>query len=140
MRIHQLSTEIRPRLSTDQPFKTNVRFADFFIDGKSLYQRFEKYDLVPSLGWGRIEYQKEMIQYFLLQKPHSLLWYRTPILVCPECADLECGFLSAKLEKRGDLIIWSDFFKDHYAIKIDIGPFYFKWEPYTKVIQSTLTG
>lgn len=138
MRFNHLSTEIRQLFSTDEPHRTNVKFSDFLIDGKSLHQRLEKYDLVPSLGWGTRKSQKEMISFFLLQKPHSMLWYRTPILVCPECGDLECGFISAKLERRGNMVIWSDFFKDHYQFKINIGPFYFRWDQYSAVIKSTL--
>lgn len=140
MRFHQLSTEVRQRYAIEEPDRTNVKFVDFIIDGSSLHQRLRKYDLLPSLGWGRREYQIEMISYFLLQKPHPLLWYRTPILVCSECADLECGFISAKIERIENLVIWSDFYKDNYQFKINIGPFYFRWDEYSRVIQSTLSG
>lgn len=119
------------------PIVTNITFNDFIIDGYSLYERLEKYDLVPSLGWGSKEYQEEMIRLFLLQEPHTLLWYRVPLFVCPECGDLECGFISAKLERKNNLVIWRDFYKDHYQFKINIGPFYFRWEHYRKVIAST---
>lgn len=140
MRFHRLSTKVRQRSAIEEPDRTNVKFVDFIIDGGSLHQRLRKYDLLPSLGWGPREYQLEMISYFLLQKPHPLLWYRTPILVCPECADLECGFISAKIERIENLVIWSDFYKDNYQFKINIGPFYFRWDEYSRVIQSTLSG
>lgn len=100
MQFHHLSTEVRQRFTTDEPHRTNVKFSDFIVDGYSLHKRLENYDLVPSLGDGTKEYQEEMISYFLLQKPHPLLWYRAPILVCRECADLGCGFISAKLDRK----------------------------------------
>ena len=140
MQFHHLSTEVRQRFTTDEPHLQNVKFSDFIIDGYSLHKRLEKYELVPSLGDGTKEYQEEMISYFLLQKPHPLLWYRAPILVCPECADLGCGFISAKLDRRDNLVIWSDFYKDNYQSKINIGPFYFRWDQYCEVIKSTLTN
>lgn len=74
----------------------NTTFADLIIDGKSLYQMLKRHDLVPALGWGTEENQRQMIQYFLLKEPHEYLYYRLPILVCPWCGDEECGYISVK--------------------------------------------
>jgi hypothetical protein len=119
-----------------------VEFTDFIIDGISLYQRLKKYDLIPSLGWGTVEFQRDMIMYFLLEKPHELLWYRIPILICSHCGDLECGFISAKIDLINNQVVWKDFYKgdydSDYKKKIEIGPFYFDYLSYKKTINSSL--
>ncbi|WP_376768969.1 hypothetical protein [Paenibacillus xylanilyticus] len=56
-------------LDPDQDGNKNTTFADLIIDGRSLYQMLKNHDLVPSLGWGSNENQKQMIQYFLLKEP-----------------------------------------------------------------------
>ncbi|QDX93428.1 oxidoreductase [Brevibacillus laterosporus] len=104
---NSLTIQFRTETSND----CDLQFADFIIDGKSLFDQFRKYDVVPSLGWGIKEYQDEMVSYFLMQKPHPLLWYRVPVLVCSHCGDLECGFISAKIERIGNTIVWKDFYK-----------------------------
>lgn len=139
MHIHQLSTALTPCSPESAAYNGRSHIPDFLIDGESLSKRLAKYELVTSLGWGSEEYQKEMISYYLLEEPHPVLWYRAPIFVCELCGDLECGFISAKLERKNDLVIWSDFYKDHYQFKINIGPYYFQWTQYQEVIRSTLS-
>ncbi|UQZ32759.1 oxidoreductase [Paenibacillus sp. PK3_47] len=115
----------------------NTRFADLIIAGKSLNAMLIKYDMVPSLGWMSDEYQREMIDYFLLRKPHGTMWYRYPIMVCPWCGDEGCGFISVKIDKEEDVVIWKDFYLEPDMKKINIGPFYFEWDNYERVINST---
>ncbi|ANF94791.1 hypothetical protein [Paenibacillus bovis] len=121
----------------DQDGNKNTQFADFIIDGRSLYQMLRKHDRVPSLGWGGQEHQKNMIDYFLLKKQHNYLYERYPVLVCPWCGDEECGFISVYIEREDDWIIWHDFKVEPSNQSIDIGPFYFKWDNYEKAINST---
>jgi len=119
-----------------------VEFADLIIDGISLYQRLNKYNFIPSLGWGTVEFQRDMIKYFLHEKPHELLWYRVPVLSCPYCGDLDCGFISAKIDLLDNKVIWKDFYKGDYISdyekKLDLGPFYFDYKSYKKTIISAL--
>jgi len=115
----------------------NTTFADLIIDGKSLYQMLKKHDLVPALGWGTEENQKQMIQYFLLKEPHEYLYYRYPILVCPWCGDEECGYISVKVDREENVVIWKDFKLEHKNQPLNIGPFYFEWENYERAIQNT---
>lgn len=139
--INNLHTQPSSRYDAHDPEQDgnkNTRFADVIIDGKSLYQRLKKYDMVPSLGWGVEEYQKLLIQYFLLEKPHPQMYYRYPILVCPWCGDEECGYISVKIDREGDLVIWKDFRLEPDMQEINVGPFYFEWEHYQKVILDTL--
>lgn len=121
----------------EQDGNKNTKFADLIIDGNSLYRMLKMYDMVPSLGWGSNEYQRLIIDYFLLKLTHPSLYYRYPILVCPWCGDEECGFISVFIEREGDQIIWSDFKLEPDNKPINIGPFYFKWEEYERTINDT---
>lgn len=96
-----------------------------------------KYDMVPSLGWGSNEYQRQMIDYFLLRQLHESMYYRYPIMVCPLCGDEECGFISVKIDREEDIVIWKDFYLEHQMQKINIGPFYFQWDNYEEEINNT---
>lgn len=69
-RLNELETRPAFRFDAtdpDQEGNKNTKFADLIIDGKSLYQRLKKHDLIPALGWGCREYQLQMIDYFLLR-------------------------------------------------------------------------
>lgn len=59
------------------------------------------------------------------------------ILVCPWCGDEECGFISVFIEKEDNLIIWRDFKLEPSNKAINVGPFYFEWDEYEKVINET---
>lgn len=119
-KINYLETRLSSRFDEFDPQKESnkdTKFADIIIDGISLYQRLKKHDLVPALGWGCDEYQRRMIDYFLLKKQHEYMNYRYPILVCPWCGDEECGYISVKVDREGDIVIWKDFFLEHNSIK-----------------------
>ncbi|MEK4437617.1 oxidoreductase [Paenibacillus sp. FSL K6-2862] len=138
--INVLETQPSSRydeLDPSQDGNKNTTFADLIIDGKSLYQMLKRHDLVPALGWGTEENQRQMIQYFLLKEPHEYLYYRYPILVCPLCGDEECGYISVKVDRDEDVVIWKDFILEHKNQPLNIGPFYFVWENYERAIQNT---
>ncbi|MBE7684079.1 oxidoreductase [Paenibacillus sp. P13VS] len=138
--INVLETQPSSRydeLDPSQDGNKNTTFADLIIDGKSLYQMLKRHDLVPALGWGTEENQRQMIQYFLLKEPHEYLFYRYPILVCPLCGDEECGYISVKVDRDDDVVIWKDFMLEHKNQPLNVGPFYFMWENYERAIQNT---
>lgn len=138
--INHLETRLATRFDESDPEQTgnkNTTFADLIIDGKSLYQRLKKYDMVPFLGWGSADNQRLMIDYFLMKQRHEYMYYRYPILVCPWCGDEECGFISVKIDREADVVIWKDFKLEPDNKPIDIGPFYFEWENYISVINGT---
>lgn len=139
--INVLETQPSSRYDEFDPSQDgnkNTTFADIIIDGKSLYQMLKRHDLVPALGWGSEQIQRQMIQYFLLKEPHEYLYYRYPILVCPWCGDEECGYISVKVYREEDVVIWKDFMLEHKNQPLNIGPFYFVWENYERAIQGTL--
>lgn len=93
-RINTLETKpvSRSDFESIEEGQKNTKFADLIIDGKSLYKMLIKYNMVPSLGWMSNEWQREVIDYFLLRKPHETIWYRYPLMVCSWCGDEGCGF------------------------------------------------
>ncbi|MFC4306465.1 oxidoreductase [Cohnella boryungensis] len=138
--INHLRTTPACRYADNDPAKDgnkNTEFSDCIIDDKSLYQSLKKYDLVPSLGWGSEEYQRQLISYFLLTQTHPYLYFRFPILVYPWCGDEECGFISVFIEREDKLVIWKDFRLEPDNKPINIGPFYFEWEEYESAIKNT---
>ncbi|MCW3792881.1 oxidoreductase [Paenibacillus sp. LS1] len=119
MKISTLETKLASRYNEfdpEQDGNKNTKFADIIIDGTSLYQRL-------------------LIDYFLLKKPHESMYYRYPILVCPWCGDEECGYISVKIDREGDVVIWRDFLLNEK--KLQVGPFYFDWENYKQAIEHT---
>ncbi|MCD1259239.1 oxidoreductase [Paenibacillus athensensis] len=124
-------------LDCAQEGNKNIRFADVMIDGRSLYGMLRKHDLVPIFGWGGRERQLETLDFFLLRKPHESLFYRYPLLVCPWCGDEGCGFISVKVDREGERVIWKDFYAEHQRLSIPLGPFVFSWALYEQAILST---
>ncbi|HEX9058805.1 MAG TPA: oxidoreductase [Clostridia bacterium] len=128
--------------------KTEIWFADLIINEVSLYKLLKDrgFDLISCLGWSFIDIQQNEIDKFLLKGLPDFKNYRYAIYVCPECGDLGCGAISIKIERQGEIVIWSDFgFEDNLEIEAvkydklkDIGPFYFRYDNYEGIIKSTL--
>lgn len=121
----------------EQDGNKNMKFADLIIDGRSLYQMLKKYDLVPCLGWGSEDNQRQMIDYFLLKQPHPYMYFRYPIMVCPWFGDEDCGFISVFIEREEDIVIWKNFKLEPEYKPIHLGPFYFRWRDYESAINKT---
>ena len=96
------------------PRRPHLVTAEFFIDGRSLLEHSERaakqtFDLVSPFGWTPAEYQLEVAQRLLLRQPAVLTSGRREFIVCPECADLACGCISAIVERAEGCFVWSDF-------------------------------
>jgi len=138
MKKNHIETKLAQRFDeTDPAQDKNTNFADIFIDGYSLYQRLKSYDMVTAFGWGGDEQQKLMIDYFLLKKPFELMYHRYPILVCPWCGDLDCGYISLNIEKEKDIVTWSNFILERNNTRIQTGPYHFQWDNYKNAIEHT---
>lgn len=128
--------------------KTEILFADLIINDISFYNLLKNrgFDLVSCLGWSFINIQQNEINKLLLKGLPDFENDRYAIYVCPECGDLGCGAVSVKLERKDNLIIWSDLgFEDNLGIETvrydklkDIGPFYFNYYDYEDTLKSTL--
>jgi hypothetical protein len=100
------------------PGQTPRRFLDFVVDGQSLYERFadnaqapyELYraDTIGCLGWLGPEADADAASRLLGEAPPDIE-DRVAIYVCPECADLFCGAVTARVERDGDEVVWRKF-------------------------------
>ncbi|MGM0885242.1 MAG: oxidoreductase [Bacillota bacterium] len=136
--INFLEARLASRYAEDGSKEDKITvFADIIIDSMSLYQRLKKYDLVPAFGWGNEEHQQLITDYFLFRYPFELKYHRYPILICPQCGDLECGYISVAIDKESesDIVEWSNFYLEHNNQLLDIGPFHFKWDNYRSAIE-----
>lgn len=63
--IKKSEIEFKMRLRDGYPGP--IRFADFIVDGHSLYDRYAKhYDFVSCLGWGSEDFQQKHISRLIL--------------------------------------------------------------------------
>ena len=124
--------------------QTGRDYFDFIVNGKSLIEILEPSDLIGCLGWGRPEIEKHTIAQLLakeLPEPES---GRVPIYICPECGDLGCGAVTARICEEAESYIWSDFaFENNYEGTVElyseIGPFSFDKDAYSKVLKKRET-
>jgi hypothetical protein len=96
---------------------------EFVIDGRPLSEYCERatgetFDLSSPFGWTLLDHQLVLAQRLLLRQPPILLTGRREFLVCPECADLGCGCISAVVRSEKGFYIWSDF---GYENEVDPG-------------------
>jgi hypothetical protein len=85
---------------------------EFILDGCSLLEHckratHQEYGKVSPLGWTPADYQRSFVERLLLREPALLLSGRRELLVCPECADLGCGCISAEVSLEGDYFLWN---------------------------------
>jgi hypothetical protein len=88
--------------------------AEFIIDGRPLLEHCERaagrtFDLVSAFGWTLLEHQRALAERMLLRRSPLLPSGRQELLVCPECADLGCGCISAVIHAEDKYFFWSDF-------------------------------
>jgi hypothetical protein len=86
--------------------------SEFEIDGRSLQDHLEravkrKFEVASPIGWTKGEYLGAYARRLLLLAPPVLPSGRRELLVCPECADLACGCLSAEITIDNDHVRWS---------------------------------
>lgn len=85
--------------------------SEFVLDGRLLLEHCERstkqtYDFVSPIGGTLPDYHLEFVERLLLRRPSILPSGRRELLVCPECADLGCGCISAMVLSDGDCFIW----------------------------------
>lgn len=130
--------------SNNNSAKSERKFIDFVISGNSLGQLLEvrKKDLIGTFGWTEnIHYENNQIDEFLgLVKP-QLKTERTSFYVCPECGDIGCGAITAKIEVKDNVVIWKDFGYENDLEEPNlsdykkIGPYRFDKTEYAKTLE-----
>lgn len=123
--------------------KTERRYLDFVVDGRSLRDLLDTGDFIGCLGWLSPRADEEFVQILLRKKPSPLATGRAMLYVCPECGDIGCGALTVKVEKTPDHFVWSEFgFENGYIRSpeeskyVKIGPFCFNKTEYWQALQS----
>ncbi len=88
------------------------KYIDFIVSGQSLGQVFglPDLDMIGTFGWIEDkEYENRNIDEFVGKAGSELATGRTMFYVCPECGDLGCGAITAKIEITDNKVIWKDF-------------------------------
>jgi hypothetical protein len=114
---------------------------DFVVSGRSLYKELRRrgYDVVPRLGSGLVPVDSETRDLLLLEKEGDTPTGRVALYVCPLCAHLGCGVVSAKIAREGAEIVWSEFVwetdcEDHFQPLDNVGPYRFREPAYRSAI------
>ncbi|ULO08543.1 hypothetical protein H1230_06980 [Paenibacillus sp. 19GGS1-52] len=139
MKISKIEIQKRER----EGYPGTIIFADFIIDGVSLYEEIaQTYDYVSCLGWGSKDFQLNQIERLLLRCESDFPNNRNSLFICPACADLGCGANTAKIDKQDGIVIWSLFgsqnnITDKLTIN-DLRTYYFEVDEYNRVIEGSL--
>ncbi|MEO3974670.1 oxidoreductase [Streptomyces sp. CAU 1734] len=126
--------------------RTHRASPDFVVDGRPLLLRLSELDAVsplaadvpPVVPVGEV-------RALLLDAPPPLAGGRCVIYACPECRSLECGAVTAVVERDGDAVRWRDFAwqtsalvdpaRDRYP---GVGPFRFRAAGYRAALERLL--
>ncbi len=132
----------------DGSTKTDRKYIDFIVSGQSLGQLFglPDFDLIGTFGWTvNKEYENTQIEEFLGRTEPELESGRTCFYVCPECRDIGCGAITAKIEITEKDITWKDFGYENNYSELDlteykeIGPFRFDKKQYSELLEGLKT-
>jgi len=122
--------------------RTERRYLDLAIDGVPL-SSLSGADFISPLGWVTVEEQNATIDRWLRQRSPELAGGRTALCVCPECAALGCGAVTAVLEGGPGVIVWRDFgIQNNYEDAVHregfetIGPFTFDGSLYRLLLEA----
>lgn len=107
-------TNVLTMESRTPPGRPLLVAAEFILDRRPLLEHVERasgqtFDLVSPFGWAKPDHQLQVAERLLLRQPALLPTGRREFLVCPECADLGCGCISADVRLEDGNYIWSDF-------------------------------
>jgi hypothetical protein len=118
---------------------------DFLVDRQSLASLLgaTERDLVGRLDRNDREENARSIRVLTCAAAPDFGHDRIMLFVCPECADLGCGAITAALKLDGDTITWADFrHENNYDESMTtrfpgIGPFAFDARAYRSVVADT---
>jgi hypothetical protein len=98
---------------------------DLLVDGRPLEEHIEvatkrAVDYVSPLGWTNPDYEQWYRDQVLLRVESGLPSGRYVLLVCPICADLGCGCISADIELADGVVTWRQFgFENDYSTDVE---------------------
>lgn len=128
--------------------QTHRDFMDFIVDGKPLLFQLCDLDAVSPLASDvPPAILLAEVRTLLLDTPTRLAGGRCVIYACPECQSLECGAVTAVIERDGADIVWRDFAwqtADHADLELNgyhgLGPFRFRADAYRATLERLLTN
>jgi hypothetical protein len=118
---------------------------DFLVDGRSLADSLgaTKRDVVGRLDRDHRDLNAESVRVLTGNAAPDFGDDRVMLFVCPECADLGCGAITAAHHSEGETITWSDFkHENNYDESMtrsfpEVGPFAFAIQSYRRVLGET---
>jgi hypothetical protein len=137
--------QLRPAVRAGSGGRTERRYLDFVVDGRALLPLVGSPDLIGGVGWGAAEGERLYIERLLLRAATDVPSGRVSIYVCPECGDIGCGAVTARIAKTSDAFVWSDFaFENNDDSTLDerydeLGPFAFNKTEYWQLLSARLT-
>ncbi|WP_086860916.1 oxidoreductase [Streptomyces milbemycinicus] len=117
-------------------------FLDFIVDGRPLLSRLADLDAVSPLAadLGPTIFTAQ-VRGLLLETEAPLPAGRRVLYGCPECVGLECGVVTAVIERDGPDVVWRDFAwqtDDTPDIYPDLGPYRFHGGQYRAELERLL--
>ncbi|WP_434599266.1 oxidoreductase [Streptomyces sp. A5-4] len=133
---------------SDGAYQVHREFMDFVVDGRPLLYRLSDLDAVSPLASDvPPAIFTEHVRSLLLEADAPLADGRYIIYGCPECEGLECGAVTAVIERAGEDFVWRDFaWQTSEVADLElngyhgIGPFRFDGEQYRAALQRLATG
>jgi hypothetical protein len=138
-----------------ETFKSGISYSgreylDFIVSGQSLGELFDQlnFNKIGTFGWSENkEYESKHIDEFLGNEQPELETGRSCFYVCPECGDIGCGAITAKIEITDENVVWKDFGYEDDTDFLEpdttqfknIGPFSFDKGNYYKVFENLKT-
>jgi hypothetical protein len=151
----ELAPACRPgELFPGGSYKTERRFLDFVVDGRSLYDviRSKNVDNISPLWIGEADPNGARVaaiisaKRLMLMEPADFPNNRRSLFICAECGDLGCGAVSVLVERLDDTITWRDFgYEKNWEEKLwtenyeDMGPFTFRSSEYYQVLNDVIS-
>jgi hypothetical protein len=129
-------------------YQVHRDFVDFIVDGRPLLFQLSDLDAVSPLASDvPLAIFTAQVRSLLLEANAPLDGGRYVIYGCPECQGLECGAVTAVIEKAGDDYVWRDFaWQTDERVDLElngyhgIGPFRFHGAEYRSALNSLLSG
>ncbi|MGP3926726.1 oxidoreductase [Streptomyces sp. 8N616] len=133
---------------SDGAYQVHRDFLDFIVDGRPLLLRLADPDAVSPLAsdLGPSVFTAH-VRRLLLETEPPLAGGRYVIYGCPECEGLECGAVTAVIERDGTDVVWRDFaWQTDEVADLEqggypgVGPFRFRGGQYRAELERLLSG
>lgn len=97
-----------PKIRERRKFQRERTYLDFEVDGVSLRGLVDtELDLISVLATDQPRDPVRLAR-VLGEAPGDAPDGRVLLYACPECEDIECGAIAAKVSRRGDIVTWRD--------------------------------